>query len=271
MVLIGPVNEPDWTSAMVPNFRRLAPNILVAGVLPIVAYAVLRPHVSSDAVALATVMVFPVGEILFERLRFGRFEPIGIISLIGITTGLVGALVTHGDAFLLKLRDSILTGMFGAVCLASLPARRPAMFFLGKAFATGGDPVKGAEFDEMWGLPGVARQFRIVTAVWGVGLVAEAVARTIMALSLSTQVFLVVSQVVAGCVIGGLLWFTAVFSRASERRLAAIHGDLIAPPPRATAPSTATTAAAPTAAAPTAAAPTAAATAAATTAAAVPD
>jgi len=233
MVLIGHVEEAtaDWTSAMVPDFRRLAPNILIAGVLPIVAYALLRPHVSSDAVALASVMVFPVGEITFERIRFRRFEPVGIISLVGITAGLAGAVLMHGDPFLLKVRDSLATGVFGVICLASLPARRPAMYYLGRAFATGGDLVKKAGFDDMWVLPGVRRRFRVVTAVWGVGLVGEATARITMALSLSTQVFLIVSQVVAGCTLGGLLWFTVRFSRASERRLVAELGDLAVPAP----------------------------------------
>ncbi|HEY2428369.1 MAG TPA: VC0807 family protein [Acidimicrobiales bacterium] len=221
----------DWTSAMVPDLRRLAPNILVAGVLPIVAYALLRPHVSSDAVALAAVMVFPVGEITFERIRFGRFEPVGIISLIGIAAGLIGAVAMNGDALLLKLRESMLTGLFGLVCLASLPAPRPAMFYMGRAFATGGDPVKSAGFEQMWALPGVRRRFRIVTSVWGVGLGGEAGLRTLLAVTLSTQAFLIVSQVVAGCVLGGLLWFTIRFSRASERRLTAIHGELAVPPP----------------------------------------
>jgi hypothetical protein len=40
-----PVSPP--TSAMVPSLRLLAPNLIVAGVFPVVGYALLRPHVSS--------------------------------------------------------------------------------------------------------------------------------------------------------------------------------------------------------------------------------
>jgi hypothetical protein len=214
-------STPDLTAAMVPNLRRLAPNLLVAGVLPIVAYALLRPHVSSDAVALASVMVFPVGEIFYERHRHGGFEPIGIISLIGITAGLIGALAMHGDAFLLKVRDSIVTGMFGVVCLASLPAPRPAMFYLGRAFATGGDPEKVAQFELMWQVDGVSRRFRIVTLVWGVGLVGEAALRTTLALVLSTGVFLVASQVAAAVILGLLLTWSVRYSRSGERQVRA--------------------------------------------------
>ncbi len=206
---------------MVPSLRLLAPQLVVAGVLPVVAYAFLRPHVASDATALAAVMVFPIAEIAFERLRHGRFEPIGIIALMGIAVGLVGALVFHGDATLLKVRDSLFTGVFGLVCLGSLGARRPAMYYLGRSFATGDDPAKVREFDTIWELPGVPRRFQFVTAVWGVALVAEAVARTGLALTLPTQTFLVLSPVLNWGVIAALLWFTTSYTRRSELRVAA--------------------------------------------------
>lgn len=208
----APATEPTdlaaTGSSMVPSLRMLLPNLIVAGVFPVVGYALLRPHVDSDAVALAIVLVFPVAEILYERIRRGRFEPIGIISMVGITLGLIGALAFNGSATLLKVRESALTGAFGVLCLLSLAAPRPAMFYLGRMFATGGDPARTAEFEEIWQLPTVPRRFRIVTLVWGVGLLSEAVFRTILALTIDTQTFLVVSQIVNWGVLGGLLWYS---------------------------------------------------------------
>jgi hypothetical protein len=127
---------------MVPRLRSLVRQLVIAGLFPIIAYALLRPHMSSDAVALAIVMVFPAADVLGERVWRGRFEPIGIIVLAGICIGLIGALALHGDPLLLKMRESLLTGVFGLVCLLSLAAPRPAMFYLGRAFATGGDPAR---------------------------------------------------------------------------------------------------------------------------------
>ena len=214
-------SQPEVTRSMVPSLRLLAPQLVVAGVLPVVAYAMLRPHVASDATALAAVMVFPLAEIVFERVRHGRFEPIGIIALMGIAVGLLGALVFQGDATLLKVRESLFTGVFGLICLGSLGARRPAMFYLGRSFATGDDPVKVREFDTIWELPGVPRRFLFVTAVWGVALVAEAVVRTVLALTVATQTFLVITPILNWSVIGALLWFTTVYIRRSERRVVA--------------------------------------------------
>ena len=207
---------------MVPGLRRLAPNLVVAGVFPVIGYALLRPHVSSDATALAIVLAFPVAEIAFERWRERRFEPIGVIALIGITLGLIGAVAFNGDATLLKVRESVITGVFGLVCLISLAAPRPAMFYMGRLFATGADPARMAEFNEIWDLPTVPRRFRVVTAVWGVGLVGEAVFRTVLALSIPTETFLVVSQIVNWAVLGGLLWFSFAANRAGERDVVAL-------------------------------------------------
>ena len=51
------------------------------------------------------------------------------------------------------------------------------------------------EFDTIWELPGVPRRFLFVTAVWGVALVAEAVVRTVLALTVATQTFLVITPI----------------------------------------------------------------------------
>jgi hypothetical protein len=204
----------ELARAMVPDLKQLAPKLLVAAVLPLVAYQLLRPHVRSDATALAAVMVFPIADVLLERRRHGRFEPIGIIALLGIGFGLLGAAVSGGDALLLKLRESVLLAVFGVACLASLAARRPMMFHLGRAFATAGDAEKAATFEQLWEQPGAPRRFRRTTAVWGVGLLSETTVRTILALSLPTSTFLAIAPVLGFGVTGGLIAFSVRAIRA---------------------------------------------------------
>jgi hypothetical protein len=203
---------------MRPSLRRLWPKLVLAGALPVVGYILLRPHVGSDATALSAVMVFPLIDIAGERLRNGSFEPIGIIAVVGIAVGIAGALLFHGNTTLLKVRDSLLTGVFGIVCLLSLSRRRPAMFYLGRSFVSGGDAERAREFENLWDLPGVPLRFRVVTAVWGVGLVAESVLRTALALTLSTKTFLLVTPVINWSVLGLLIWFS-VASRFSTLKI----------------------------------------------------
>lgn len=201
---------------MVPSFRAMAPRLVVSGLLPVIGYALLRPHVGSDAVALVAIMVFPLADIVVERSRHRGNDPIGLIALVGMALGLIGAVLLHGDATLLKIRESMLTGVFGLVCLASLTMKRPVMWYLGRAFATGGEPDKVAEFNTIWDLPGAAQRFRFITAVWGLGLVGECAFRVALALSVSTERFLAISPIAGWVTIGGLLAYTARFSRRGE-------------------------------------------------------
>ena len=215
------IPAPELTRGMVPSLRTMWPRVLIAGVLPLIAYSLLRPHLSSDALGLALVSIFPLADIGIERARHGRFEPIGVIALVGLSAGLISALAFHGDATMLKIRESVFTGLFGLVCLGSLAARRPTMFYLGRAFATSGDAEKVAEFDTIWDLPGVPNRFRFITALWGVALVGEAVLRTVLAFSVSTQRFLEISPVLGWVIIGGLFVYTTRFTRGSEARVRA--------------------------------------------------
>src|SRR5207237_1002710 len=136
---------------------------------------------------------------------------------IGIGIGLLGAVAFHGDTTLLKLRESVLTGLFGVICLASLLARRPAMFYLGRAFATDGDPAKLAQFETVWEGSGAPARFRRVTTVWGVGLLGETALRTVLAFTVSTGQFLAVAHLIGWAVIGSLIWYSTVAIRAAER------------------------------------------------------
>lgn len=198
---------------MVPSFRDLAPRLLFAGVLPLTAYHFIRPHVSSDAVGLAIIMVFPLLEVAFERRKHGRIDPIGAIVLTGIGLGLIGAVALHGNAELLKLRESMVTGAFGVINLVSLLFPKPVMWFLGRAIETGGDDEKVKEFNATWDLPGVAHGFRVVTAVWGVVLVIECAARVALSFFVSTERFLAISPPIAWATIGLTIWWTAGYTK----------------------------------------------------------
>jgi hypothetical protein len=51
-----------------------------------------------------------------------------------------------------------------------------------------GDPARAAEFEQKWSdLPEFRRNFRIMSAVWGAGLLFDAVARIPLVLALSTS------------------------------------------------------------------------------------
>ena len=207
------------TSGMVPSLRSIAPQGFIAGVLPVVVYAAIRPRLSSDVEGLLIILVFPLAEIAYEAARTKRVEPIGIISITGITLGVVSALALGGDATLLKVRNSAVTGVFGAGCLISLLLSRPAMWHLARAFATEGDVEKQSAFDTLWVLPGIPVRFHLITGIWGVALVAEAAIQLSLALTMSTGEFLAASVVLNVTVLTGLIAATRAFVRSNRTLL----------------------------------------------------
>ena len=117
------------------------------------------------------------------------------------------------------MRESVVTGAFGAACLASLATGpRPAMFYMGRTFASLRGPSAMAEFERLWDLPAARRSFYVMTLVWGIGLLAEGALRASLALVFPTGTFLVVAPVASWGVTGSLIYFTIIYVKAARRR-----------------------------------------------------
>lgn len=192
---------------------------LTGGVAPIVVYEIARHAGGSDANALAWSAAPPAIAITLEWLWRKQLNVIGAIVLTGILLGLGAVTVLHGNELLLKMRESVVTGLFGLVCLTSLVLPvRPALFYVGRALAATADRQRGADFDALWDNAEARRVFVVLTLGWGMGLVTEAGVRALLALELSTARFLAVTPVVGWIVVGSLLWWTFRYVRAVRRQ-----------------------------------------------------
>lgn len=200
-----------------PSLRAIGPGAIGGGLVPLAVYYLVRSHVNGDAPALMIAGAPAAAWVALQWARKRSIDPIGCIVLFGFAAGIVASVILGGSAFVLKVRDSAFTALFGLACLGSLLARRPAMFYIGRALSAGNDPPKMAAYDELWTMPTAPRTFRIITATWGVGLIAEAGLRVLLAELLPTGPFLAASPALAGVVLGGLFAFTLWFSRRARR------------------------------------------------------
>lgn len=208
--------EDTWEPGA-PSARAMAPGVVGGAIVPLAVYYGVRSHVSGDTPALMIAGAPAAAWIGIEWLRRRRIDPIGSIVLFGFVAGVITSVAMGGSAFVLKVRDSGFTVLFGLACLASLAWKRPLMFFMGRALSAGDDPDKLAAYEELWAMPTAPRTFRIITVAWGVGLIAEAGARVLLAMALPTGLFLAASPVLGGVVIGGLFVFTVWFSKRARR------------------------------------------------------
>ena len=211
----------DWEPGA-PSLRAMAPSTVFGAIIPLAVYYIVRRHVSNDATALVIAGAFPAAWVLVELARKRTLDAIGSITLFGFLAGIAVSYALGGNAFVLKVRDSAFTALFGLVCLVSIAWHRPMMFHLGKALSAGDDHDRRAAYDELFALPTARRTFVIITAAWGVGLLIEAFARVVLAVALPTGTFLAVSPVVGGVFFGGLFVFTLRYSKLARTRGAAL-------------------------------------------------
>jgi hypothetical protein len=200
-----------------PSVRGLLPSLVVNAIAPYVAYQVLTARGVDPLQALQTSAIFPIVGIARGYVRAKRLDVIGLISLVFIVLGVAASLIS-GDPRFILIKESLLTGAFGVVCLVTLLMPRPLMFYFGRQFTSGGDPVRAAAFEARWQYPRFRAVSRTMTVVWGVALLIEAGLRVALSFMLPISVFLLVSPTLAFAVTLALIGWTLAYARRSARR-----------------------------------------------------
>ena len=197
--------------------REHLPSVVWGAILPLGIYFLVRSHVQTDTQALIIAGAFSAAWVVFQFVRQRRIDLVGAIVLSGFVVGLVSAELLGGNSYVLKVRDAFFTAIFGAVCIITIfTHRRPALFYVGRYLSAGQDPAKMAAYDELHEGPIGRHTFRVLSVVWGIGLIVEAGSRMTLAELLPTDTFLEVSPFVTGSVLGSLFVFTVAFVRRSQ-------------------------------------------------------
>ena len=220
-------SDTQMRPRMLPMFVEMA---FDAGI-PWGCYQLSMTYLShSEVVALLVASIFPALKSLYGLLRRREFDPVNVLILSGLLFGLA-ALWVGGSARLLLVRESLFTGAFGLACLVSLllPSRRPLMFFFGRFFAAGRDPVRRAWFDQSWQYPSARRAHRRITLVWGLLFVGEFSFRVLLIYTVSPATVLAVSPIVLGtATLLMVLWTFAYAARSRKAGAAARKAGAVA-------------------------------------------
>jgi hypothetical protein len=117
-----------------------ARDMFVSGILPWISVFVLQHYGVTIVRALAISTIFPIADGAYSLLRRHRLDGVGTINICFLLASIVLTFVS-GDVHILLLKGAALTGVFSLVCLGSLLAPKPLMFFLGRQMSTRDDPV----------------------------------------------------------------------------------------------------------------------------------
>jgi hypothetical protein len=193
-------------------------SILFNVVAPILIYNQAHAHGLNDYTAILLSGLGPVVDIVIYVGWHRRLDEFAIFSLIFVALSAIAAGVGPHDTRLLLAKDSLITGLFGVICLVSLAAPKPLMFYFGRKFATDGTPEQVAWFTGLWQYEGFRRVQRNLTIGWGVGSLIEAAIRVVLVYTLSAGSVVTVNNILPYAFTGGLIFWTMSYARRAQAR-----------------------------------------------------
>jgi hypothetical protein len=179
--------------------------------LPVLTYFVLTGFGVAKLLALCAGGVFPALNIARTWIGSHRIQPLGVIVITFIAIGTAAALVS-GSVFVALVKDFLLAGTFGLLCLGSLFATpRPLMFYLLRQFIAGEDPVRLQWWESLWQRAPFCAAVQRVTAIWGIGYVLQAVIGIACAWWLQPAQVVIISPLIALAALAALVAWTRVY------------------------------------------------------------
>jgi len=143
---------------------------------------------------------------VYELARFRKLDALSLIVLAGILLSL-SAVLFGGSARLMMVRENLFTVPIGLAFLISAVTSRPLIYDLAAAVIARESSERLAFFETVRQRPQVMHGLRVMTAVWGFGLVAQGVLLGWMAWTWPIERYLLLSPIIgygySGCA-GGL-------------------------------------------------------------------
>lgn len=184
--------------------------------LPVLAYRLVAPH-AGLAAGLAASALPPIAWMIWDFARYRHFDALSALVLVSIFLSL--AAVPLGGTQNRALEEPIVSGVTGIAFLISLAFRRPLVFYLARSTMARENDDGVTTFEEEWHeRPLLAAQIRLMTLVWGIGLIAENTLRCLIVWrGGDTPRAVLASTLVFYGVYGGLMLWTVWRRRALKQ------------------------------------------------------
>ncbi|MDA8051237.1 MAG: hypothetical protein M0002_14755 [Rhodospirillales bacterium] len=205
-------------------------------VLPWACYRLTKPHFGEVHAIMASAAP-PIAWSLAEFARIRRIDALSLLVLGGIALSLLG-FAFGGSPKLLLMRESLVTGLIGALFIGSTAIGKPLLSVLAAASLSRRSEAERNAFDVHREKPRFRRVLAVITLVWGFGLVVETGLRAILAFTLPVGRFLIVSPIIGYATIGLLILWAFLYGRRAGHegdpiRAPSLTRDSPRPDPRA--------------------------------------
>ncbi len=188
---------------------------------PVLTYNQLTSSGWSASSALIVCGVWPFLDAGVHLAWRRHVDEFALVTLIFLALTAIVTLIGAHSVRLLLVKDSAVTGLFGVLCLVTLAAPRPMMFYFGRRFATDGTKQSVAWWNGLWVLAGFRRALRNMTLVWGLAYVIEALVRIGLSYLLPTGSMVVVNPTLAYGILGLLAAWTIACAKRTRAKLEA--------------------------------------------------
>lgn len=150
-------------------------------------------------------------------IRHRQLDVLGIVVLAFIAVSILLTFLT-GNSKLLLIRESMLTVLFGLICLVSLLFPKPLWFYIIRYFTTGNKPDQIAMFTTAWQYPRFRTYIRNVTIFWGLIYVVEFPLRLVLIYTLPIAQFLAISPIIFYGITIAAIAYTLAYGRRVRQR-----------------------------------------------------
>jgi hypothetical protein len=160
------------------RFRYLSA-LFINLLLPWLAYRLTYPHWGQPGGLLVSTVPL-LAWMAWDLVRHRHFDALTALVLIGIVLSL--AMMTLTGAWQnLALDEPMVSGMIGVAFLVSLALPRPMVFYLARSTLARHSTKRASEFEQEWlERPKLVYRVRVMTLVWGIGLIMENSLRTLI-------------------------------------------------------------------------------------------
>lgn len=214
---------PQQKASRGATILSLVGSVVINIVLPILLYLALKNYTrASDFLALVISGLPPMIDGIVGVIRRKRIDLLSGIVVASIVISLILiALGSNPKVYL--VRESFFTVAFGLAYLVSLFFPRPLAFYFARYFSTGNHPENIAWFDSLWQYSEFRHTMRVITVVWGIGFLFEAVLRTFLVIVLTVEQFVIVSPFVLYGIIGLLIVWMVFYTRQGRKKGEAVR------------------------------------------------
>lgn len=218
-------SAPTVTAQPASRFRAFVP-LLLDLVVPFVAYVVLHGLGVSAVIALTVGGLATGVNATIGTIRRRRLDGIGLLVVLEIALS-IGLLVVTNDARILLIKPSFYVALGAIYAFITCIVGRPIFYEAAKPFASRGDPALLAAYELAWERSSSFRRVeRIVTLVWGLAFLADAILRVVVVFSFTPEQIeqsLVLSQLPGVAAIAVAIGITRILFVPTLRRIVEVQ------------------------------------------------